>query len=43
MKERGSDWMDTAERQDLALSSVETRASSGRSTNSPQGRLITLE
>jgi hypothetical protein len=43
MKERGSDWMDTADRQDLALSFVETRAARVAPVDSPQGRLITLQ
>jgi hypothetical protein len=43
MKEQGSDWMDTADRQDLALSFVETRAARIAPLDSPQGRLITLQ
>jgi hypothetical protein len=42
LKEQGSDWMDTADRQDLALSLVETRAARTAPAESPQGRLITL-
>jgi hypothetical protein len=43
MKEQGSDWMDTADRQDLALSMVETRAARVAPVGSPQGRLVTLQ
>jgi hypothetical protein len=43
MKERGSDWMDTADRQDIALSFVETRAARIAPLDSPQGRVITLQ
>jgi hypothetical protein len=43
MKARGSDWMDSDERQDLALSFVETRAARVAPVESPQGRLITLQ
>jgi hypothetical protein len=42
MKERGSDWMDTGDRQDLALSLVETRAARIEPVQSPQGRVVTL-
>jgi hypothetical protein len=42
MKERGSDWMDTSDRQHLALSLVETRAARVAPVETPQGRLITL-
>jgi hypothetical protein len=42
MKESGSDWMDSSDRQDLALSLVETRAARVAPIASPQGRVITL-
>jgi hypothetical protein len=42
MKERGSDWMDSNDRQDLALSFVETRAARISPVDGPAGRMITL-
>jgi hypothetical protein len=42
MKEQGSDWMNTTDRQDLALSLVGTWAGRATPADSPQGRLITL-
>jgi hypothetical protein len=42
MKSRGSDWMDSDDRRDLALSFVETRAARVAPVDSPQGRVVTL-
>jgi hypothetical protein len=43
MKERGSDWINSDDRQDLAMSFVETRAARIAPIDSPQGRVITLQ